>query len=148
MLLKPTTHRCRPMHRMVHPIHRNVVAANQTNKANRNTVYLVDAINVESSLKHIEKLYVLSDVPKVKDATKTLGYTFLETHHGVLASTNQDMMKSIKVFLDLPHYVIAVGRQDYDIYISYVNSKSRTVVIYNAYCDIYSKSTYFLYFTL
>lgn len=115
-------------------------------RGNEPSVHLVDTLNVNHELKQSKSLYVFCDLPKVKDMKNVLCYTFLETRHGVLVSTNKDMLTSIKNYLDLPHYVVEVKRDDYNIFADKNNTP--TIVLYNAYCDLTSESTYFLYFTL
>lgn len=119
---------------------------NQASASVPQHIHLVDGLNVEKVVMNTETLYVLSDVPKVKDMSKFLTYTFLDTKHGILACTSKQILTKIKDHLELPHYVIQMTKLDFNTYIS--TNRLSAIVIYNCYSDLTSKATYFLYYSL
>ena len=110
------------------------------------SVHLVNGLNVDKNIVQSEDLYVLCDSPKIKDISNTLSYHILDSRKGILSFTNKEHIQILREYLHLPYYVVKIQKKDL---ISYNKlTKTSSIVLYNSYTDIESKSSYFLYFEL
>lgn len=116
------------------------------NKRNILSVHLVNGLNIDKNIIQSEYFYVLCDSPKIKDITHTLSYHILDSPKGILAFTNKEHVQVLREYLHLPYHVVKIEQRDL---ISYNEiTKTKSIVLYNSYTDIESKSSYFLYFEL
>lgn len=109
-------------------------------------IHLVNGLNVNQSVLEKAPLYVLCDCPKVKDISKTLSYSFVESRHGIFAFTDKTILETLKNYLGLEYYVIGVTKDELQLYVDNVHVPA--TVIYNSYSDIGDRTSYFLFYTI
>lgn len=117
-----------------------------TNLKTISSFHLVNGLNVDKQIIQSEDLYVLCDSPKIKDISNTLSYHILDSRKGILAFTNEEHIQVLREYLHLPYHVVKIKKKDL-IYYNQL-TKTSTIVLYNSYTDVESKSSYFLYFEL
>lgn len=117
-----------------------------TNIKNISSVHLVNGLNIDSNIVQTNDLYVLCDSPKIKDISNTLSYHILDSRKGILAFTNEEHIQVLREYLHLPYHVVKIKRNDLIAYNKL--TKTSSIVLYNSYTDVESKSSYFLYFEL
>ena len=117
-----------------------------TNIKNISSVHLVNGLNIDKSVVQTEDLYVLCDSPKIKDISNTLSYHILDSKKGVLAFTNEEHIQVLREYLHLPYHIVKIKRKD--LLTHNKLTKTSSIVLYNSYSDVESKSSYFLYFEL
>lgn len=110
------------------------------------SLHLVNGLNVDNSVLQTEHFYVLCDVPKIKNVCNTLSYHILDSKKGILAFTNEQHVHVLKKYLQLPYHVVKISKNDLINYNK--TTKSSSIILYNSYTDIESKSSYFLYYDL
>ncbi len=109
-------------------------------------IHLVNSFTVHWESAKLERFYVLCDCPKIKTPQNRLSYSLLESKKGVLVFADKSHAKVLKDELDLPYHVVEVIKSDL---LEYTNAtKSSSVIVYNSYTDIETKTSYFLYFEL
>jgi hypothetical protein len=113
---------------------------------NISSVHLVNGLNIDKNIVQTEHLYVLCDSPKIKDVSNTLSYHILDSRKGILSFTNEDHIQVLREYLHLPYHVVKIKRNDLINYNKL--TKTSSIVLYNSYTDVESKSSYFLYFEL
>jgi hypothetical protein len=113
---------------------------------NASSVHLVNGLNIEQNIKNVDEFYVLCDCPKIKDISNTLSYHILDSKKGIFAFINQQHIEVLKRYLQLPYYVVKINRKDLIHYNK--TTKTSSIVLYNSYTDVESKSSYFLYYSL
>lgn len=109
-------------------------------------VHLVNGLNVNPTIVENAHLYVLCDCPKVKDINKTLTYSFVESRHGIFAFTDKSILETLKNYLGLEYYVIAVTKDELQSYVDAIQVPA--AVIYNSYSDMHDRTSYFLFYLL
>jgi hypothetical protein len=100
-------------------------------------VHLVNGLNVDTKVLKMQPLYVYKD-PKYNHET----YTEFKT--GVLASTSQTTLNTIKEHLNLTHDIKEIKFDDLQCYLQNINKPCS--VIYNSYSDVNGRTSYFLYY--
>jgi hypothetical protein len=113
---------------------------------NASSVHLVNGLNTDKDIMQVEEFFVLCESPKIKDVSNTLSYHILDSKKGILAFTNEQHIQVLKRYLQLPYFVVKIHRNDLIYYNKMTNTSS--IVLYNSYTDIESKSSYFLYYGL
>lgn len=113
---------------------------------NVSSVHLVNGLNIDTNVMETEHFYVLCDVPKIKNVSNTLSYHILDSKKGIMAFVNEQHIHVLKKYLELPYHVVKINRQDLIRYNK--TTKSSSIILYNSYTDIESKSSYFLYYDL
>jgi hypothetical protein len=102
-------------------------------------------INIQDSIKQGNiSIFLLSDVPSIKDINNSLSFNFVETRFGTLAFTSKHNIESLKSYLNVDFHIVEVKNDEFLVHL--LNNKGVGMVIYNAYCDLRTKSSYFLYF--
>ncbi len=109
-------------------------------------IHLVNGMNVDPTIQNSDKFFVFCDCPSIKDFSKKLTFTILESKIGIIAFTNKEHMLSLKNCLNIPQYVVEISRNDLKQYSK--DNKTTTTILYNSYSDIETHSSYFLYFNL
>jgi hypothetical protein len=109
-------------------------------------VHLVNGLNVNHSVLEKTHLYVLCDCPKVKDISKTLSYSFIESRHGIFAFTDKTILETLRNHLGIEYHVIGVTKDELQLYVDNVHVPA--AVIYNSYSDIHERTSYFLYYLI
>ena len=117
-----------------------------TSIKNISSVHLVNVLNIDKSIVETEYVYVLCDTPKIKDISNSLSYHILDSRKGILAFTTQEHINILREYLHLPYHVVKIKRNDLITYNKL--NKTSSIVLYNSYTDVESKSSYFLYFEL
>lgn len=113
---------------------------------NISSVHLVNGLNIDKTILETDKFYVLCDLPKIKDVSNTLSYHILDSRKGILAFTNEQHIQVLKQYLQIPYYIVKINKKDLIDYNK--TTKTTSIVLYNSYTDIESRSSYFLYFDL
>lgn len=110
------------------------------------SVHLVNGLNIDKNIVQTDDLYVLCDSPKIKDISNTLSYHILDSRKGILAFTTQEHINILREYLHLQYHVVKIKKNDLITYNKI--TKTSSIVLYNSYTDVESKSSYFLYFDL
>jgi hypothetical protein len=97
-----------------------------------------------NTIKNSQSLFLLSDVPEIKDINNSILFNFVETRFGTLAFTSKHNLESLKSYLKIDFHIIKINSEQFITYSK--NNKSIGMVIYNAYCDLHTKTSYFLYY--
>lgn len=118
----------------------------QVQRATPPRVHLVNGLNVNQTVLEKRHLYVLCDCPKVKDISKTLSYSFIESRHGIFAFTDKRILETLRNYLGLEYHVIGVTKDELQFYID--NIQVPAAVIYNSYSDIHDRTSYFLFYLI
>lgn len=113
---------------------------------NASSVHLVNGLNIDKNIMQVEEFYVLCESPKIKDVSNTLSYHILDSKKGILAFINEQHIQVLKGYLQLPYHVVKINRKDLIHYNK--STKTSSIVLFNSYTDIESKSSYFLYYGL
>jgi hypothetical protein len=113
---------------------------------NASSVHLVNGLNIDEKIMQINDFYVLCESPKIKDVSNTLSYHILDSKKGILAFNNEHHIQVLKRYLQLPYYVVKINKKDLINYNK--DTKTSSIVLYNSYTDVESKSSYFLYYSL
>lgn len=103
------------------------------------STHFVNGLNVSEQVTDTKVLYVFKD-PIINNDR------LIHIKQGALAATSASTLEALKNHLDLYFNVNAISQKDFVVYLS--NTKVNGIVIYNAYCDIRNKNTYFLYFEM
>lgn len=103
------------------------------------STHFVNGINVSEEVVDSKVVYVFKDPIVETDS-------FVHIKQGVLSATSSTTLEALKKHLDLYFLVYGISQKDFQVYLS--NSKMNGIVIYNAYCDLRNKNTYFLYFEI
>lgn len=109
-------------------------------------VHLVNGLNVNQTVLEKKQLYVLCDCPKVKDISKTLSYSFVESRHGIFAFTDKSILQTLRNYLGLEYYVIEITKDELQSYVDAIQVPA--AVIYNSYSDIHDRTSYFLFYLI
>lgn len=117
-----------------------------THIKNISSVHLVNGLNIDKNIVQTDYLYVLCDSPKIKDISNTLSYHILDSRKGILAFTTQEHISILKEYLHLPYHIVKIKQNDLITYNKL--TKTSSIVLYNSYTDVETKSSYFLYFDL
>lgn len=109
-------------------------------------VHLVNGLNVNPTVLEKTHLYVLCDCPKVKDISKTLSYSFIESRHGIFAFIDKSILETLKNYLGLEYHIIEITKEDLQYYVDTIHVPA--AVIYNSYSDIGDRTSYFLFYVI
>lgn len=108
-------------------------------KKQSHSTHFVDSINVSEKVMNTKVLYVFKD-PIINNDN------FVHIKQGVFAATSSFTLEVLKEHLDLYFEVYGITQKDFIVYLSI--KEANGIVIYNAYSDLQSKNTYFLYFEM